>query len=103
MTRPARSQPRLPEPRTLASAQVTDTPMWEPTPDDPDLRQAAEENPSVAGWIEALASLGKATANDNLEEQLYDQAPDALRQLGIEPTPTAIDDWVRSQHPTTRP
>lgn len=80
---------------------VTATPLWEPIetdPDpDPDLAEATQDDPSLAAWMEALASLSVATMSDNLEEQLYSQAPDALTRQGIAPSPEAIEDWV-SRH-----
>ena len=70
--------------------------MWETPRDDPDLNEAAQENPSVATWVGALTSLGETTLTDSRNEMLYSQAPDALRQQSIEPTPDAIEDWVQA-------
>lgn len=72
---------------------VTATPNWDPVAPDADLDEAMED-PALASWLGPLASQGQATMDDNLEEQLYSQAPDALRQSGIDPTPEAIEAWV---------
>ncbi len=77
--------------------QVTATLNWAPTEPDQDLAEATQNDPNLAGWMEALASQSQATMNDSAEEQLYGQASDALMQLGIDPTPEAIEDWVTRQ------
>lgn len=73
------------------------TPVWVPVIPDPDLQDASEENPALRTWISALASQAAATMEDNREEQLYGQAPDALRQTGIDPTAEAIETWVNER------
>ncbi len=82
---------------------VTAAPNWEPVQPDPDLDEAATENPSLASWIDSLASQARAAMGDNLEEQLYSQAPDALRRSGIDPTAEAIEIWVTEQMRRARP
>lgn len=75
----------------------TATPMWPTDPLDRDLIEATNDSPTVEAWFEALASLGEATLQDNLDDHFYRQAPDALRQRSIDPTPETIEDWVREQ------
>jgi len=76
---------------------MASAPTWAPVHPDPDLEEAATEDPSLAPWIASLASQGQAAMDDNLEELLYSQAPDALRQAGIDPTVDAIETWVAEQ------
>lgn len=76
---------------------ATGTPIWEAAEADRDLAEATQNDPNLAGWMKALASSSEATMMDSAEEQLYSQAPDALTQRGIEPTPEAIEDWVTRQ------
>lgn len=83
-------------PHELRPPPTTGNPMWETAP-DPDLDRAARDHPTVNAWLDALARLGETTLADNRDEHLYNQAPDALRQQSIEPTPEAIDDWVQVQ------
>lgn len=75
----------------------TGTSMWSPAQPDPDLEDAAENDPATASWLTALDSQSRATMRDHQEELLYSQAPDALRQAGIEPTETAVGDWVQER------
>jgi hypothetical protein len=95
-------QPHRPRPNPPASAptshldRITASPMWDPAPDDHDLQEASNEDPAIAAWLTALASLGETTMQDLEIEHRYSQAPDALRRKGIEPTPAAIDAWVHS-------
>ena len=72
-------------------------PTWPPVPPNPDLDEATTEDPSLGSWVTALASQGQTAMDDNLEEQLYSQAPDALRQAGLDPTPEAIESWVTAR------
>ena len=78
-------------------------PTWAPVHPDSDLEEASTENPSLASWIASLASQGQAAMDDNLEELLYSQAPDALRQAGTAPTAEAIETWVAEQAHRLRP
>lgn len=78
-------------------------PTWTPAPPDPDLEEATRDAPSLAPWIAALSSEGQTAMDDNLEEQLYNQAPDAIRQAGLDPTPEAIENWVTAQLRRARP
>ncbi len=73
------------------------TPIWDPVVTDSDLTEAAMETPTISAWLNALASLGEATMSDSRDQQLYAQAPDALRQRSIEPTSEAIDRWVEER------
>lgn len=73
------------------------TPVWEPTHPDDNLLDAARVDPKLASWIGSLQAQGEATMADNREEQLYSQAPDALRQAGIDPTAETIEAWVTEQ------
>lgn len=91
--------PPVPDETSPATAK----PTWNPVKPDPDLDEAATEDPSLASWMGSLASQGQAAMDDNREEQLYGQAPDALRQSGIDPTPEAIDAWVTEQVRRPRP
>lgn len=72
---------------------VTSTPMWEPVPDE----ETTQEQLHLSSWASALRSQGQATMIDSLEDQLYSQAPDALQQAGIQPSPERIEAWVRHQ------
>lgn len=90
-----------PEPNPI-SRQAT-APTWAPASPDPDLEEATREDPSLASWMTSLAEQGRATMDDSLEERLYSQAPDALRQAGIEPAPEAIEAWVTAQLRRARP
>jgi hypothetical protein len=83
-------------PHELRPPHTTRTPMWETSPADPDLSRAAHDHPTVATWLDALAGLGETALTDNREEQLYSQAPDALRQRSIEPSPEAVEAWVQA-------
>lgn len=83
-------------PHELRPPPTTATPVWETHRDDPDLNEAAQENTSVATWLDALSGLGETTLSDSGDEILYSRAPDALRQQSIEPTPDAIEDWVQA-------
>lgn len=85
------------------TSRATATPAWDPVKPDLDLDEATTEDPSLASWMESLASQGQAAIEDNNEEQLYSQAPDALRQSGIDPTPDAIEAWVTEQVRRARP
>ena len=76
---------------------MASTPIWEPVLADTDLSEATREDPTLAHWMDSLASQAEATMKDNAEEQLYLQAPDALIRQEIDPTPQAIEDWVREQ------
>ena len=78
-------------------------PIWAPATPDPDLEDATTDTPSLAPWIRALSSQGQTAMDDNLEEQLYSQAPDALRRAGLDPTPEAIENWVTAQLRRARP
>ena len=89
-------RPRTQRPRGEPTP-ATATPIWVPAERDRDLAEATQNDPNLADWMEALASSSEATMTDSAEEQLYSQAPDALTQQGIEPTPEAIDDWVTRQ------
>lgn len=82
---------------------TTSAPTWTPVNPDPDLEEALTENSSLASWIASLASEGQAALDDNLEELLYSQAPDALRQAGMDPTADAIETWVAEQARRARP
>lgn len=87
-------------PHELRPPLTTGFPMWETDTADPDLDRAAHENPTVATWLHTLASLGETTMVENRDDLLYSQAPDALRQQSVEPTPEAIEAWVRAQQTT---
>lgn len=87
-------------PQELRPSRTTGTPMWEPAPVDPDLSRAAHENPTVDIWLDTLAGLGETTLAESRDDLLYSQAPDALRQQSIEPTPDAVDAWVRARQTT---
>ena len=89
-------RPRTRRPRG-EPAPATATPIWEPAETDRDLAEATQNDPNLARWVEAIASSAEATMTDSAEEQLYSQAPDALTQQGIEPTPETIEDWVTRQ------
>lgn len=91
--------PPVPDPTTPDLS----APTWAQGPPDADLEVATEEDPSLGSWITSLASQGRATMDDNLEEQLYSQAPDALRQAGLDPTPETIETWVTGQLRRARP
>lgn len=84
-------------PHELRPPLTTSTPTWESLTPDSDLTQAAREHQTVETWLDALASLGEATIQDNQDDQLYDQAPDALRQRSTAPTADAIEAWVEEQ------
>lgn len=73
---------------------ITSSRMWE-TPPSPDLPGA--DQPLPQSWSAALRSQGAATMRDHREEQLMSQAPDALRQMGIDPTIEQIETWVVDQ------
>ena len=73
------------------------SPVWAPAKPDPDLDEASTEDPALRSWMSALASQGQATMDDNIEDQLYSQAPDILRRTGIDPTDEAIEAWVTEQ------
>jgi hypothetical protein len=78
----------------LRPSMTTNTSTWQTETTDDDLTSAAREHPTVDAWLDALASLGEATMVDNNDQQLYAQAPDALRRRSIERTPEAIERWV---------
>lgn len=96
---PRRPRPASPTPTTDRPRRIAGAPMWDPVMPDQDLVDASNETSSVAAWLNALADLGESTMRDHEIELLYSQAPDALRQMGLEPTPTAIDTWVRQHRP----
>lgn len=75
-------------------AQITTTPMWEPVRGD---EETTPEEPHLSSWLRALRAQGEATMIDSQEEQLYSQAPDALQQAGIQPSPERIEAWVIQQ------
>lgn len=75
------------------STPVTTTPMWEMVPED----ETTPEEPHLRAWTGALAAQGEATMTDSWEDQLYSQAPDALRQAGIQPSAERIEAWVCAQ------
>lgn len=78
-------------------APAPETPIRGSTEPDWDLAEATQGDPKLARWVAALASSSEATMRDNVEEQLYSRAPDALTRQGIEPTPEAIEGWVVRQ------
>lgn len=78
------------------------SPVWAPVKPDPDLDEASTEDPALRSWMSALASQGQATMEDNIADQLYNQAPDVLRRTGIDPTNKAIEAWVTEQMRRTR-
>lgn len=84
--------PSDPQPQSPQRAE----PMWSQPAADPDLDEARTD-PAMASWLAALEEQGQATMKDNREELLYHQAPDALRQTAIDPTETAVEDWVQQQ------
>lgn len=92
-------RPRTPTSRhgPASSPLVSTSPAWEPARPDDDLLDASREDPALASWIDSLAAQAGATMADNLEEQLYSQAPDALRQAGIDPTAETVEAWVTEQ------
>ena len=92
---PTHHQPSGPAPGQTPP--LAATPMWSPIEPDADIQEAAAESPAMGTWLRALTKQGEATMRDSNEERLYGQAPDVLRQAGIDPTPEAIDDWVTSQ------
>lgn len=92
---PIKERKRSPTVRhELRPPMTTSTPTWQPETTDDDLTAAAREHPTVGAWLNALASLGEATIVESNDQQLYAQAPDALRQQSIYPTPEAIERWV---------
>ena len=79
-------------PDPITSLPTTATPPWSPVPD----RSTEEIDDALEPWLRSLRSLSAATVLDNIEEQLYSQAQQALIDRNEEPTPEAIEAWVES-------
>lgn len=80
-----------PDPTT--SLPTTATPPWSPVTND---LTTEETDDALEPWLRNLRLQSAATVMDNLEEQLYSQAQQALIDRNEEPTPDAIEAWVTS-------
>ncbi len=80
-------------PDPITSLPTTATPPWSPVTND---LTTEETDDALEPWLRSLRLQSAATVLDNLEEQLYSQAQQALIDRNEEPTPDAIEAWVTS-------